>query len=299
MRTRRTKAEIEGLNEQIVQIVEQDAPLSVRHVFYRMTDPRLGVPVPKDESGYRAVQNRLVHLRRAGVVAYAAIVDTTRRGYFTRTYHGAGDFLERIHSAYRADIWQFVPEYVEVWAESRSIASVIERTCRELAVSLYPSGGFTSESFAYEAATGIQNEIDSSGKTIANVIYIGDYDPAGVLIDPDIEAKLRMHLDDGLDLRMQRIAINEEQIAAYDLPTKPRKLTDKRSLEIPYAVEAEAMPAPELRTLLRESIERYMPRVMLEHVQVAERAEREGIAKLSGIIQSRGLTEVNEILDAQ
>ncbi len=36
--------------------------------------------------------------------------------------------------------------------------------------------------------------------TIAHVIYIGDYDPAGVLIDVSLERELRKHLATSIDL---------------------------------------------------------------------------------------------------
>ena len=38
-RKRRTKAEIEQLEQQIYEVLAEDHPQSVRHVFYRMTDP--------------------------------------------------------------------------------------------------------------------------------------------------------------------------------------------------------------------------------------------------------------------
>ena len=47
-------------------VLREDHPQSVRHVFYRMTDPRLEEPVEKSDHGYRHVQDRLKKLRRAG-----------------------------------------------------------------------------------------------------------------------------------------------------------------------------------------------------------------------------------------
>ena len=40
-RRRRTKAELDQLDEQIYEVLYDDKPQSVRHIFYRMTDPRL------------------------------------------------------------------------------------------------------------------------------------------------------------------------------------------------------------------------------------------------------------------
>ncbi len=83
-----------------------------------------------------------------GQIPFAWVADASRRAYHTPTFAGAGDFLRRYASVYRADLWEgFSDTYVEVWAESRSLASVLETDCKELAVSLYPSGGFSSHSF--------------------------------------------------------------------------------------------------------------------------------------------------------
>ena len=156
-------------------------------------------------------------MRRAGTIPYGWITDATRRGYFTPTYTGVSDFLLRHQAAYRADLWADADIYIEVWCESRSIAGMIQGTCKELAVSLYPAGGFSSITFAHEAAEYI-NEVTERGMVDANVIYRGDYDPAGVLIDQDVEAKLREHIDSHIELNFHRLAITPEQIIEYDLP---------------------------------------------------------------------------------
>jgi hypothetical protein len=91
IRRRRTRGEVEQLERQILDVLEQDRPQSVRHVFYRLTNPRLPEPVDKTELGYRVVQNRLTLMRREGKVKYGWISDATRRGYHTFTYANGAD----------------------------------------------------------------------------------------------------------------------------------------------------------------------------------------------------------------
>jgi hypothetical protein len=50
-RRRRTGSQIDQLERQIIEILEEDHPQSVRHVFYGLTDPRLPEPVEKTELG--------------------------------------------------------------------------------------------------------------------------------------------------------------------------------------------------------------------------------------------------------
>lgn len=273
IRRRRTQAEVEQLEEQILAVLQEDHPQSVRHVFYRMTDPRLDEPVVKSDRGYAQVQDRMTKMRRAGRIPYGWVSDATRRGYHTHTYRDASDFLLRWQGAYRADLWAGTGVYVEVWCESRSLAGVIEATCRELAVSLYPAGGFASLTLTFEAAEWI-NEVTERGAIPAHVLYLGDYDPAGVLIDASIDRELREHLDGGVDLHFHRLAITPEQIAEHDLPTKPRKRGERRAQHVEETVEAEAMPARTMRTLLRTAIESFLPAGALEAARAAEESER-------------------------
>ena len=275
MRQRRTKEETAQLELQIMEVLLEDYPQSVRHVFYRMTNPRLTTPVVKSDHGYKQVQQRISRMRRSSDLPYGWITDATRRGYHVNTFTSASDFLEQMKSYYRADLWSDNESYVEVWCESRSLAGVIEDTCREYAVSLYPAGGFSSMTLIYDAAQYI-NDVCVDRRD-AYVIYIGDYDPAGVLIDKSIESDLRKHLDPSVPLEFIRLGITLEQIELYDLPTKPRKSGDKRSQQVTTTVEADAMPANLMRSLLANEIEEFLPEDAFEKVLVAEESELQAL----------------------
>lgn len=279
-RDKRTKARQEQLDEQIIDVLKEDHPQSVRHVFYRMTDPRLPEPVEKSDRGYRHVQARCVALRRSGRIPYNWFADLSRRGYFVNTFDDASDFVTRMAGLYRSDLWRNADCRCEVWAESRSIASVLLNDCNELAVDLYPCGGFSSLSFVHEAAESINHSGDNRP---LQVFYIGDYDPAGVLIDVSLQRELREHLRPDIELRFERIGINDEQVVAYDLPTKPRKEGDKRSQHIAYTVEAEAMPAKILRGILREKVETLLPAHALAVAKVAEQSERQHLRNMAAM----------------
>lgn len=283
-RRRRTAAQVEQLDTQILDVLREDHPQSVRHVFYRMTDPRLPEPVEKSDAGYMQVQDRVAKLRRAKRLPYSWVSDATRRGYFVDTFTDAADFLRQMNGLYRADLWRYADHHVEVWCESRSIAGTIQNDCYELAVSLYPCGGFTSMTLAYQAAEGMNARFDGKPVTI---FYIGDYDPAGVLIDVALERELRHHLRPDIDMTFVRVGITPEQIEQYDLPTKPRKEKDRRSSHVLHSVEAEAMPAHVMRGLLRDAIESLLPPGALEVAKAAEESEREFIDRLADTIGAR------------
>jgi hypothetical protein len=283
-RHRRTDDQLELLDAQIVTVLQEDHPQSVRHIFYRMTDPRLLEPVEKSDRGYRHVQDRCVKLRRSGRIAYSWIADLSRRGYFVNTFSSASDFIDRMAGQYRADLWRDSAYRCELWAESRSIASVLLDDCNKMAVDLFPCGGFSSLSFVHEAAQ--QHNLSGDTRPLV-VLYVGDFDPAGVLIDVALEREMRLHLNSEIDLDFRRVAINEQQINEYDLPKKPRKEGDTRSMQVSFTVEAESMPARDLRALIRDEIEDLLPENALAVSKVAEESERNHLAQMAQLLNQR------------
>lgn len=285
-RARRTKERLGILDQQILDVLLEDHPQSIRHVYYRMTNPRLAEPVPKTDQGYKQVQARCTVLRRNGSLPYGWLVDSTRRGYHVNTFNGKADFLRRMNGLYRADLWEHVDHYCEVWTESRSIAGVVQDDCEELAVSLYPCGGFSSITLAFDAAENINAAVEDG--VPVTILYVGDFDPAGVLIDVALERELRQHLRSGIDLDFKRIGITEQQVTEMDLPTNTRKVTDRRSSHVKYTVEAEAMPAKAMRELVRSHVEALLPEHALEIAKLAEAEERKGLKLWAGIMERRG-----------
>lgn len=259
----------------VYQILAEDHPASVRHVFYRLTDHRLPVYVPKTQSGYERAQRSVLAMRREGRLPWEWIVDSTRMGYHVNAYGSADEYLEAVAGFYRQDLWsdEDLPT-VEVWCESRSIASVLRGECRRLAVSLYPCGGFASASLAWEAA-----QTANARQRPLVVVYVGDHDPSGVLIDRSLEKALQDHLT--VPLTFERLAVTEAQIVEMGLPSKPRKPTERRSPHVLDSVEAEAIPAPVLRRLVVDRVESYLPADRMETIEAVEASEREILLEMS------------------
>ncbi len=66
-----------------------------------------------------------------------------------------------------------------------------------------------------------------------------------------------------------------------DRRTKPRKEGDKRSQHVTYSVEAEAMPARDLRAILRDNVESLLPENALEVSKVAEQSELQHLERMA------------------
>ena len=265
MRKRRTKAETATLESQIYAVCEEDHPVPVRNVFYRMTETNLPVFVPKTGKGCNQVQARMSKMREEYRLPYRWVSDSTRTCLSGLEYASPEDFVRSMADIYKHDLWGGIDHKVEVWCESRSIASMIVGLCKEYAVSLYPCGGFPSKTFCYEAAICYSKPV--------SIIYIGDYDPAGVLIDATIMRELRKHTNVEIDFK--RIAITPEQIAEYNLPTKPRKESEKRSQHVTVAVEAESMRAGVMRGLLEDEIKSHLTEEKIAYSKLMTEQGRE------------------------
>ena len=283
MRQRRTKADMSDLRYRIMQVVEEDSPLTVRQLYYRLTDPT-HPHVDKTEQGYACIQRLALEMRRNRIIHYSHIVDQSRTYFDFGGFDGVGtaDFIDEAQRIYRRNYWRDSMFQPQIWCESRSISGIIQSVCNRWGVNLYPCGGFPSESFIWQAA----QEIIESGKDTL-IYYIGDYDPSGLAIDIDLEHRLKAFVaeaDIAIDVEFERVAITREQIDYYDLPSKPVKESKHNSMGLVSSVEAEAMPAPILRDVLNDYLAALMPETVLKGWKQVEAMERYDLAeRLKGV----------------
>jgi hypothetical protein len=130
--------------------------------------------------------------------------------------------------------------------------------------------GYASLSFLHSAAEYIQ-ALDVP----AYIYHLGDFDPSGQDAARKIEEDLR-EMAPGAEIHFDRLAVTEEQIAAWDLPTRPTKKTDTRSKNFgEISVELDAIEPNLLRQIVEDAINRHLPRHELQVLQQAEASERE------------------------
>jgi len=244
---------------------EQGAPLTVRQVFYALSVRQV---IPKSERGYRVTQYHLAQMRRDGSIPYGWIADNTRWQIKSPSYSGLRAALQRTREIYRRDLWADQGVYVEVWVEKDALAGVISRVTDEFGVPLLVARGYSSMTFLYEAAEAIK----AIGKP-TYVYHFGDYDPSGVNAAEKIQEGLAEH---GARVHFERVAVTEEQIEQYSLPSRPTKKGDPRSKKWGHrqSVELDALPAPILRDLVRDCITRHIDVAVWKRTLAIEAEER-------------------------
>ena len=270
--TRRTAAQMAELRARIIEFLGEQHPASCRNLFYRLVQDGL---VDKTEGAYKTLIKHLVNMRRSGDIPYSVVDGRHPAGPPRSTLGATPRAGSATNPAITAGICGRRPTCrVEVWCESASLTNVLWPVCHESAVSLYPCRGFSSIGFAYGAATEAKR-LDPSELI---VMYVGDFDFDGRNIDKALLRELRLHVDGQFPIVEQRIAVNADQVAEFELPTRPDR-TGAAS------VQAEALPPVLMRRLLRDAILEYLPAGQLEQ---AERETEAGIDRLRAAFVPHG-----------
>lgn len=263
---------------------QQGPPMTVRGLFYACEN--VYHVAPKTEGGYRQVAYHILQMRRRHVLPYHFIADHTRWVRKPASYSGLRAYLEHGRRAYRRALWDNQDAYVELWCEKDAVAGILSDVTTEWDVPLLVVRGYSSETFAYNAA----ETIKAQSKPVY-LYYFGDYDPSGLNITEDIQRKLEGF---GAWFTFERVAVTREQIEDWDLPTRPPKRTDKRAKGWrDQCVEIDAVPANVLRELAERCIRQHIDDDAYAETLQTEELERDTLAKLAQFGTSTNFGKVN------
>ncbi len=284
-RTRRTNAQIEAIHEAIHEVLEDDHPQSVRHVFYRLTGAPYGL-IDKTQGGYETVQTQLLKLRRDELVPWGWVSDGTRWRRVRQSYESAADAIYHVAQTYRCDLWARTSVYCEIWCESDSIAGVIYDECWRYNVPLMVARGFSGEGYLHGAARDIAAQCKP-----AFIYYIGDWDPSGKLIPEIIEDRIRGFAPK-VEIHFGRLLVNPDQIEEWGLPTKPPKKSNHSIGFDGGTVEIESVPANTTREFVRNAIEQHLNLREVKVMEIAEESESDWLTTIANAVEEDGLQAV-------
>jgi len=78
----------------------------------------------------------------------------------------------------------------------------------------------------------------------------------------------------------QALALTEEQIDEWHLPTRPTKRSDSRARSFGVSVELDAIDPRRLRSLVERATRKHMPKKRYDELMAQEERERQQIMKL-------------------
>jgi hypothetical protein len=256
-------------------------PITVRGLMYR--GQAAGLFPSTSDPFYEQTARVMLKLRRAGILPYSWIVDSTRRRLKPSSWSGLADFAETATQAYRLDFWSRQKSYIEFFVEKDAMAGIIEPVTNEFDVHLNVIRGQVSETFVWNVA----EEWKQITKPIS-AYYLGDHDPAGFAIEANLVKKLRAFT--GKDFNWQRLAVSPYDFANAKLQGFPIKRTtggwrDYLKIHGDRCVEVDALDPNVIRQRIRKAIEQHVDPhewQKLQHVEELERQTlRETLVKIA------------------
>ena len=281
---RRTKAQIEGIKADIFAILKADNPMTVRQVFYQLV---VRGTIEKTEAQYDGTVIRLLtHMRLEDEIPFEWIIDESRRRRETQTYDNIAEAVQATAEFYRRSALRECSDYIEIWSEKEALSGIIWDVASEYDVPVLVSKGMPSLTQLYGTAVEIRRAAEGGKDTY--IYQFGDHDPSGVLIPQTIENRLK-ELCEKFDCAgpiVERVALTEEQIAEFGLPSRPTKREGNRhAAEFEgNSTELDALPPNVLRDMVSECIERHISESELETLREAEESERQLIEAWAGKI---------------
>ena len=257
-------------------LLQYSDSITIRQLHYRL----VAAGMTNDIQHYKRVIAAMTDARWEGGVRFGAFIDR-ERGICGETEAKPillQDEIERAQQQvkawmehYHLNRWENQNAYIEVWIEKKALQGVFEEPCERNKVALAPCKGYPSLTFLHDAKERFSDAEDRGQER--TILYFGDYDPSGEDIPRSIKDNLsRM----GIDVEVERIALNPEQIASMGLSSVPAKDGDSRSRTWTGegAVELDAIEPDELKRMAEEAIENRFDSTLLDELAEREETER-------------------------
>ena len=241
----------------IEEYAGQGYRLTLRQLYYQLVARDI---IPNQDTWYKRLGEVVSNGRLGGYVDWDAIVDRGRTPVKPPDWSSPGEVLESAARSYRVDRWQGQGHHLEVWCEKDALSSVIEPVCGRYHVRFLANRGYSSSTAMYDAAQRFL-EAGHRGQSPV-VIYLGDHDPSGLDMSRDISDRLEL-MTYQMGVRVERLALNFDQVDFYRPPPNPTKMRDSRSpgYVASYGMESWELDALEpqvLDGLISDAIEYYL-----------------------------------------
>lgn len=261
-------------NEIINEYQAQGFRLTLRQLYYQLVSRDI---VPNTERSYKNLGKLLSEGRMAGMVDWSAIEDRLRVPYKITEWRSPAHIMDAVVASYKLPRWDNQAYHVELWCEKDALAGVLRPLADQYHVTMMVNRGYSSTSAMKEAA----DRMVVAGRTGKNrvILYIGDLDPSGEDMVRDIEDRLH-RMSDMYGPEVIKLAITEAQVAQYNPPPNPAKMSDSRAAgfvsRFGYSsYEADALPPNVLAQVVQDSLDEYVDETAWDEVTEQETRDKE------------------------
>ena len=247
-----------------------DFALTLRQIYYQLVAKQI---IPNEQRYYRKLSRLCVRGRDEGILPETGFADRLREIDKLSSWLNLDEFMQTVKRSYRKDKWINQPKYIEIWTEKDALRNVLTEITYKYDVALMVARGQLSRTAVYEAA----ERYRAQTKKECYLYYCGDFDPSGLSIYNSIRERLSNF---GVFIDFRRIALTEEQIKEYKLPSDPAKQSDPNYNKFvdlygsDMVVELDSLPPDILRKIIGDYILQNIDPGYLAKVLREEKDER-------------------------
>lgn len=237
-----------------------DTGVTLRQLFYRLVAAQL---IPNTSSAYKQLSSKTAEARRRGT--FPDLIDRGRVIHRRPHWDSPPHALASLAAQYRLDRTAGQDVSIYIGVEKAGLVMQIEAWFADLGIPILALGGYSSQTYVDEVSA----EVHGQGRD-AVLLYAGDFDPSGEDIDRDFTART------GCWDKVVRVALDADQVRAYNLPPAMGKTTDSRAAAFVarhgqlVQVELDALPPDVLHDLYRQAIEEFWDTSTYEAVLARE-----------------------------
>ena len=246
---------IQQANEIIKEYQADGLSLTLRQLYYQFVARGL---MENKQANYKNLGNLISEARLAGQVSWTAIEDRTRNLQENSHWSDPGHAIRAVSYWFQIDHWKGQEYRPEVWIEKEALVGVISEICEELDVPFFACKGYVSQSEMWAASQRLLKHYQNNQWPV--IIHLGDHDPSGIDMTRDIFDRNDLFVPEVV--KVERIALNMNQVEEYSPPPNPAKLSDTRAdgYISKYGSESWELDALEprvMRDLIRDTVEGY------------------------------------------
>ena len=236
---------------QVQKIIDSyDFALTLRQIYYQLVAKQI---IPNEQKYYKKLSRICVAGRDEGILPEEGFADRLRAVDKLSSWSDLNEFMQSVKRSYRKDKWQNQDSYLEIWTEKDALRSVLTGITYQYDVALMVARGQLSRTEVYRTA---ERYKDQNNKECF-LYYCGDFDPSGLSLYNSIRKRLE---DFGVSINFERIALTQEQIEEYQLPSDPAKQSDPNYNKFvniygsDMVVELDSLPPDVLRRIIEGCI---------------------------------------------
>ena len=236
---------------QVQKIINSyDFALTLRQIYYQLVAKQI---IPNEQRYYKKLSRLCVAGRDEGILPEEGFADRLREVDKLGSWLNLNEFMQTVKRSYRKDKWQNQDSYLEIWTEKDALRSVLTEITYKYDVALMVARGQLSRTEVYRTAERYRDKTNKE----CYLYYCGDFDPSGLSIYDSIKKRV---MDFGVSINFERIALTQEQIRKYQLPSDPAKQSDPNYNKFvsiygsDMVVELDSLPPDVLRKIIEDCI---------------------------------------------